>query len=96
MAILRGVTDRHCHVHLTDYSAQERRGELIQATDQLGVIAAIAPDGSILAEPDNETEVLVRLDPVTGAETETLRIVAPPGKLDPAGVVIYWELQLRR
>lgn len=93
---MRGASDRRCYVHLTDYNAQEHQGELIQDTDQLGLVSAFAPDGTVLAAPNNETEVLVRLHPVTGAETETLRIVAPPGKLDPAGVVLYWEIQLRR
>lgn len=97
LAILRSSGgDRQCYVYLTDYSANEKRGELIQATDQLGLVAPFAPDDSVLAAPDNESEVLVRLHPVTGAEIETLRIVAPPGKLDPAGVVLYWEIQLRR
>jgi hypothetical protein len=35
-------------------------------------------------------------DPASGAELETLRIISPIGKLAPAEVVIYWELQVRR
>jgi hypothetical protein len=46
--------------------------------------------------PDSEQDKLVTLDPATGAEKETLRIIAPIGKLAPAETVIYWDLQVRR
>ena len=41
--------------------------------------------------PNNEKDRLITF--VNGVEAETLKIIAPPGRLAPAGIVVYWELQ---
>jgi hypothetical protein len=60
-------------------------------TDRRALVSAVG----LTVEPDSEQDKLVTLNPVTGAENETLRIIAPIGKLAPTGIVIYWELQIR-
>jgi hypothetical protein len=81
-----------CVAFISDYSPHERMGKVINQTDRK---ALVSPVGLTIV-PDSEQDRLVTLDPVTGLELETLRIIAPIGKMAPAGVVVYWELQLRR
>lgn len=92
-AILRRDSgDRSCWAFISDYSPQERLGKLINQTDRKAMLSPIG----LTADPDSEQDKLVMLDPITGAELETLRIISPVGKLAPAEIVIYWELQVRR
>ena len=92
-AVLRRASgDRSCVVFISDYTPQERVGKLINQTDRKALVTPVGLD----VDPDSEQDRLVTLDPLTGAEKETLRIIAPVGKLAPAEIVIYWELQVRR
>lgn len=92
-AILRrNDGDRGCWAFISDYSPSEKRGQLINPTDRRALISPL----DLTVEPDSEQDRLVTLDPATGAEKETLRIVAPIGKLAPSGIVIYFEAQVRR
>lgn len=92
-AILRRDSgDRSCWVFISDYTPQEKMGKLVNQTDRKALVSPIG----LTADPDSEQDKLVTLDPATGAEKETLRIIAPIGKLAPAEIVIYWELQTRR
>ena len=92
-AILRRDSgDRQCWVFISDYTPQEKMGKLINQTDRKALVSPIG----LTADPDSEQDKLVTLDPATGAEKETLRIIAPIGKLAPAEIVIYFELQIRR
>ena len=84
--------DRPCWAFISDYSPQEKVGKLINQTDRKALVSPIGLD----IDPDSEQDKLVTFDPATGAEKETLRIIAPIGKLAPAEVVIYFELQVRR
>ena len=94
-AILRrsgGLGDRGCWVFISDYSPSEKRGQLINETDRRALVSPVG----LTDAPDSEQDRLVTLDPATGAEAEILRIVSPIGKLAPGGIVVYWELQIRR
>jgi hypothetical protein len=92
-AILRRDSgDRPCFAFIVDYTPQERMGKLVNQTDRKALVSAVG----LGLDPDSEQDRLVTLDPVTGAESETLRIVSPVGKLVPGNIVIYWELQVRR
>jgi hypothetical protein len=84
--------DRSCWAFISDYSPHERMGKLVNQTDRKALISPIG----LTADPDSEQDRLVTLDPATGTELETLRIIAPIGKLAPAQIVLYWELQVRR
>lgn len=83
--------DRPCWVFISEYSPSEKR-QLINPTDRK---ALLSPVGLTL-DPDSEEDRLVALDATTGMEKETLKIIAPVGKLAPGGIVIYFELQIRR
>jgi hypothetical protein len=91
-AILRRSTgDRPCIVFLS-HLPRERQGNLINQTDRRALLSPIG----LTEDPDSELDKLVTIDPETGLESETLRIIAPIGKLAPADIVIYWELQIRK
>jgi hypothetical protein len=100
-AVLRrvGAPDRACSVIIQDYSPMERVGKMINPIDRLAIMSALAPDGTVLSpEPDQEVDRLVTFKvPLAKppVEDEVLRIVQPPGKLNPGNVVLYWELQIR-
>lgn len=93
-AILRRDSgDRQCWSCFVEFSPHERMGKLINQTDRKALVSPVG----LTAYPDSEQDKLVILDSVTGAELETLRIIAPIGKLAPKpDIVIYWELQTRR
>jgi hypothetical protein len=93
LAILRrGSGDRACWAFISEYTPHERMGKLINQTDRKALVSPLG----LTADPDSEQDKLVTLDPNTGAELETLRIISPIGKLAPAEIVIYFELQIRR
>jgi hypothetical protein len=92
-AILRRTSgDRACIACVIDFFPRSHQGELRNSPDRTVLVAADALD----LPPDAEKDHLVMLDPNTGAELESLRLIAPIGKFAPAGVVVYWELQARR
>jgi hypothetical protein len=92
-AILRRDSgDRSCWAFISDYTPQEKMGKLINQTDRKALISPIGLE----IDPDSEQDKLVTIDPATNTELETLRIIAPVGKLAPAEIVIYFELQVRR
>jgi hypothetical protein len=91
-AILRRATgDRDCIAFMNTESPRPRDGQLRNPVDRLVLVVA---DG-LSVPPDAEKDHLILLDPVTAAEVESLRLIAPIGKFAPAGVVMYWELQAR-
>lgn len=92
-AILRrDEGDRDCVACEVMQAPRSHQGELRNAPERVYLVVA---DG-LSPAPDAEKDHLVWLDPVTGAELENLRLIAPIGRLAPAGVVLYWELQTRR
>lgn len=96
-ALLRSAAgDRSCTAFITSFNPQERVGKLTNPLDKKALISALAPDGSVLVPPDNESEQLVTLDPVTGVETGTLTITEPPDAVDPAGIACLYQLAVRK
>ena len=92
-AILRRDSgDRACVAFISDYSPQERMGKLVNQTDRKALVSPVG----LTVDPDSEQDRLVTLDPTTGVELETLRIVSPVGKLTPGNITVYFELQIRR
>lgn len=99
IAVLRRSTgDRQCWIVIQDYSPQERDGSMTDPIDRMVLVSALAPDGTVLVAPDREQDRLITYVPETDqtVEDEHLRIAEPPGKLAPGGIVVYWELKVRR
>lgn len=91
-ALLRRTEgDRECIAFVKSYS-RPAPGELRNAPERMVLIAADGLD----VPPDAEKDQLVLLDPETGDEVESLRLIAPIGKFAPGGVTTYWEVQARR
>jgi len=87
--------DRECTALEIAYTPSEKR-RLQNLTDRKVLLSARNLD----IPPDKELDTLVMLDQTTldntePTELEVLKIIAPPGKLSPGGVVVYWELQVR-
>jgi hypothetical protein len=77
-------------------SAINNAGGLIEDSDRRGVLSSFKPDRTDLTPaPDNEEDVLDLFTPGTTTVAETWSLVGPPSKVDPHGVVVLWELQLR-
>jgi hypothetical protein len=90
-AILRRASgDRDCTACMVDFLPRSNPGQLRNTPDRTFLVVA---DG-LTVPPDAEQDRLVWTDE-TGAQEE-LRLVAPIGKIAPAGVVLYWELATRR
>lgn len=89
----RGGVLRNCTVAIIDYRPQERDGNLIQWTDRRGLLSPVG----LTTDPDSDRDFLIFGKYIAGVWTqlEKLRIAAPPGKLAPAGTVVFWDLQLR-
>jgi hypothetical protein len=92
-AILRRADgDRDCVACEISAFPRSHQGELRNAPERSYLVVADGLD----VPPDAEKDHLVWLDPDTGDELENMRLIAPIGKLAPAGVVLYFELQTRR
>lgn len=100
-AVLRNLktnVDRPCIAFVTNYSPQERAGTMIDPTYRKALVSPLAPDGSVLDAPSRESDTLVTFIPDTDPpqEYEKLKIMAPPDKISPTGIVLYWKLSVRR
>ena len=100
-AVLRrqNAPDRPCKVVIQEYTAIERIGKMIDPVDRLALVSPFDPTTGLALDPDPSSELdrLVTMQPgTTNVEDETLRIVAPPGKLAPGNIIDYWELRVRR
>jgi hypothetical protein len=97
-AVLRrvGAPDRQCTVFEDRFSPLERAGKGLNPVDRKMLMSSLAPDGSQLTPPpDHEVDRLVTFVPGTTTESETLRLIEPPERLAPGGVVLYWTLAVR-
>jgi hypothetical protein len=81
----RSSGDRVCIVAFASPTVQERAGNLFQWSDKHAYVSA----AGLSPPPDQEEDKLI----VGGV---TYDIVAPPGKFDPAGTVVYWDLHVRK
>lgn len=87
--------ERKCICVLIDYTTSEIGGAngLIAYGDQKALVAS----KGLTIPPDNELDYLkIGANQSYVAPFEKWRLVRPPSKLDPAGIVIYWELQVRK
>ena len=84
-ALRRANVDRMCYAVESDFTPAERAGKLINPVDRLFLVSSMG----LLIPPNNEVDTLI-------FKGEVLRIKAPPGRLAPAGIVVYWELQVSR
>jgi hypothetical protein len=98
LAVLRrsSMPDRQCIVFEDRFTPMERVGKMINPVDRKMLMSPLAPDGTQLnPPPDQEEDWLVTLVPGTIIENEILRIIEPPERLAPGGVVLYWTLAVR-
>lgn len=90
-AVLRRGTgeDRGCIACELDFTPEETV-KLANPTARLFLVSVVG----LSMPPNNEKDRLVTFAPDgSGNVSEVLKIVAPPGKIAPAGIVVYWELQ---
>lgn len=87
-----GMADRPCTAVEVSESPTPRVGAIVNPTPRIFLIAPIG----LTLPPNNEKDSLVTLVYLSDPEqvSEVLRIIAPPEKLDGAGVIIYWEIQV--
>jgi hypothetical protein len=90
------VEDRQIIVVEDAFTTREIDGRVVLQGDRRYLVSALSPvGGSPIVPPDEQTEILVILDPDDDSASTELRIVAPPGRLAPGPVVIYYELHCR-
>jgi hypothetical protein len=97
VAILRrqGIADRQCIAHISTFNPRERP-DITNPVDRNAIVSALAPDGTVLTpDPDYQQDRLVTLNS-DGTEKETLQIFEPANPTDPAGVVVLWQLSVRK
>jgi hypothetical protein len=82
----RSSVDRPCTAAVLQYLPREMDGNLIQFGDRRAIVKV----EGLTVPPDHELDRFVDFYGIDH------RIVAPPGKLDVAGTIIYWELQIRK
>jgi hypothetical protein len=96
-AVLRreGAADRQIWMYFGQWSPAELMGRLIEPLDRVAVVSAVG-----LTDPPTHTKdrliTFVQPPSFTPVEDENLRILSPPIRIDPAGVVIAWRLRVRR
>jgi hypothetical protein len=90
-AILRRSTgDRACIAVCVDYKPVVNTGPKADMIPQMYLVSAANLDPG----PDMGRDTLILIDPVSGAESAPLKIVAPSTKLSPGGIVVYWEIHI--
>lgn len=94
-AVLRrtGMADRVCTVVDIDYIPREHMGKMQSPIDRTFLVSAVG----LLLGPEMAKDMLVTFQQgVPGLpEDEHLKIIEPPGRLAPGGIVVYWELHVR-
>lgn len=93
-AVLRrdSLPDRDCIVTETQYTPAERAGKLINPTDRIFLMNA----RNLALPPLQGTDTLVTfVQPEGIVEDEVLKLTQKPGRLAPAGIVVYWEVVVR-
>ncbi len=91
------VVDRECTAAIIQFTPDQMRAKMIQATERRALVSALAPDGSVLVAPDSEKDQLVTLHKTTGAEIAALRFTRPPVELAPdSTTVVFWDLTVSK
>jgi hypothetical protein len=94
------VPVRACFV---SFSPQERRGRVVDPLDRKALVPATDQNGNAVLEPDPDRDRLIiwQVDqtmqtvmPLT--QDENLAIIEKPGRIDPAGTLLFWRLYVRR
>lgn len=88
----RNGVKRDCIVVETGFDPKQDRGKLENPTDRVFLVQA-----KDLTQPPNKEagDILVTLKaPDYTVQDERLRMRTPPGRLSPANIPIYWELQV--
>lgn len=85
--------DRNCIAAEVEFDSREKQGQLVNPTDRLFLVSAL----NLSVPPDQFKDTLVTFVPKSNppVEFEHLKITRTPGRLAPAQVVVYWELQAR-
>lgn len=92
-AILRRADgDRSCIVVMSQFTALERMGRMISPI----AIKALVSAKGLSVPPDTEQDRLVTIDPINKTTEYVYKIVGPPIALSPAGIILYWELQVEK
>jgi hypothetical protein len=90
-----GRPDRRVIVALTDYQPHQITG-LVEQGDRRAVMSTFTPEGSDLTpDPDKEVDSLITYVPGTATVDKEYKIVWP-GKVDPNGIVVLWNMQVRQ
>lgn len=90
----RNGVDRDCVVVETGFDPKEDRGKMENPTDRVFLVQA-----KDLTKPPNKEagDVLVIYKAPTFTEVDDeLKMRTPAGRLSPANIPIYWELQVYR
>jgi hypothetical protein len=91
-AVLRRTDgDFPCRVALVQFTPVERMGGLV---DPLAVKAVVS-NLNLAITPEQGKDNLVIFNPVTKAEAASYRIVQRPANINPGGLTIVWQLQVR-
>jgi hypothetical protein len=97
-AILRrDAGDRYCIACELEFSPAETV-KMANPTARLFLLSPTGQGLNLAAPPNNELDRLVLLVPgaIPDQVLDTLKIIAPCGRLAPAGTVVYWELHCSR
>lgn len=97
LAVLRqpGMADRPVSVDIGNYSAIERLGGVSNPVDRKAVMSALDPGTGQPLDPNpSEKDILVTFKADNSID-EMLKIVAPPTRIGPTRIVLYWRLQVR-
>jgi hypothetical protein len=90
-----GAADRWCIAFLYRWKPTIQMGGLVDPMERLALISA----HGLTIPPDNNLDALVTfLQPIgdVAVQDENLRIVAPPARIEPAGVLLAYKLRVRR
>jgi hypothetical protein len=91
----RGGVQRTCTAAILQFTNSERVGSLVQFGDLKALVSGF---GVTVPPSFEDNDVLLFGTFVAGVWQlrDRLRLVAPATELAPSGVVIHWELQVRR
>jgi len=105
-AVLRriGRADIPVRVAVLQFSPQEHQRMQLDPLDRKALLAPFDTNGNPIAEPSPDLDQLVlwRVDPLTRQAIqplvvdEYLSIVQIAGRIDYAGIVVFWRLAVRR